>query len=230
MKDPEIPEPSSELSSLYDAARRDPVLSPPAMDGVVRRAARPPRSWGWPAVGAAVVLALLGWLALGSPPPPRAPSPPPSPVPVAPEAPSPIAPSTPPAAPAPSEPASPREERRAPVRAEAPARVERSVAAPEVEAAAPAPADDGLSEGLLLLRARAALVRDPAACLALAEQHRERFPDGAMTEEREVLAIEALAALDRSAEAQARAARFGARFVGSPYARRVATAIARTSP
>jgi hypothetical protein len=56
----------------------------------------------------------------------------------------------------------------------------------------------------LLLDARRALATDPSGALALTEEHARRFPGGDLVLEREVLAIEALAALHRRPEARAR--------------------------
>jgi hypothetical protein len=76
-------------------------------------------------------------------------------------------------------------------------------------AAAPAPAP---SEAALLLSARRALDRDPAAALALTDEHARRFPAGTLVPEREILAIEALARLGRSSEARRRLDALRARF------------------
>ena len=64
------------------------------------------------------------------------------------------------------------------------------------------------NETQLLQRAQQSLPRDPAAALAAAEEHRLRFQGGVLAQEREVIAISALGALGRKAEAQSRAARF----------------------
>ena len=48
----------------------------------------------------------------------------------------------------------------------------------------------------------------PADCLIALDRHRDRYPAGALREEREALAVRALAALGRTAEAQTRGARF----------------------
>jgi hypothetical protein len=84
-----------------------------------------------------------------------------------------------------------------------------SVSAPRVEA--------GLNaERRLLDDARSAFARDAhAECLRKLDLHRERHPAGLLAEEREALAIRALAAAGRSEDARARAARFRARYPGS---------------
>src|SRR5215469_4718093 len=70
--------------------------------------------------------------------------------------------------------------------------------------------DDDLSaEAHLIEVARAALVhRDFAAALSAAERHAGAFPRGRLTEEREAIAIQALAGLGRTTEAAARANAF----------------------
>jgi len=77
------------------------------------------------------------------------------------------------------------------------------------------------TESELLERARAGARSDPAATLALVAEHASRFPSGPLTQEREVIAITALVAAGRTAEAHARAERFFAAFPGSPHLRRV---------
>jgi hypothetical protein len=61
--------------------------------------------------------------------------------------------------------------------------------------------------------ARDAIMRGaPAEALAPLDQHRSRFPRGALAEEREGLAVKALVRLGRGAEARARAEAFRRRF------------------
>lgn len=68
---------------------------------------------------------------------------------------------------------------------------------------------DLAAERGLLDIARAALGRsDAATALEACDKHERRFPHGALTEEREALAIQALADSKRSSEARARAQRF----------------------
>jgi len=69
-----------------------------------------------------------------------------------------------------------------------------------------------LSESALLFEARKALGSDAEIALRLLDEHAQRFPKGALVPEREVLAIEALRALGRTAEADARLARFEAHY------------------
>lgn len=77
------------------------------------------------------------------------------------------------------------------------------------------------SEAEFLERARGALGQSPAAALSLANQHRARFPAGVLAEEREVIAIEALKRLGRSAEAERRVEAFARRFPGSAYRKKL---------
>lgn len=71
------------------------------------------------------------------------------------------------------------------------------------------PARDLSAERVLLDGARAALGRgDPAAAVVAARTHEQRFPRGALAEEREALYVQALAQSGKMPEARARAARF----------------------
>ncbi len=77
------------------------------------------------------------------------------------------------------------------------------------------------NEGAILLRARQQLGTDPGAALALTDEHARRFPSGSLTQEREVLAIEALTRLGRTSDARARLAAFRDRFPQSPHISRL---------
>jgi len=77
------------------------------------------------------------------------------------------------------------------------------------------------SEAALLEQARRALNSSPASALQLANQHRARFPNGVLSQEREVIAIEALRRLHRTAEADQRGAGFSKAFPGSAHQRMV---------
>lgn len=70
--------------------------------------------------------------------------------------------------------------------------------------------DYGLAnERALLEAARTSLGRsDPATSLASLDRHRTLYPRGHLREEREAMAVQALASLGRTAEARARAERF----------------------
>jgi hypothetical protein len=108
-------------------------------------------------------------------------------------------PSAPPAAPAPNPEVTP------------------SVARP---AAAP-PARPAESEAEFLERARGALGQSPSLALSLANQHRARYPSGVLAEEREVIAIEALKRLGRTAESERRIEAFSRRYPGSAYRKKL---------
>ena len=77
------------------------------------------------------------------------------------------------------------------------------------------------TEIALLRDARLALGSNPSEALALAEQHRTLFPRGAMVQERELIAISALARLGRHTAVLARAAQFERDFPNSPYRKQV---------
>jgi hypothetical protein len=61
----------------------------------------------------------------------------------------------------------------------------------------------------------------PAEALALCNDHAKRFPNGMVTQECEVIAVEALVKTGRKDEARRRADRFKARFPGSASIRRL---------
>jgi hypothetical protein len=82
------------------------------------------------------------------------------------------------------------------------------------------------AEASLLEQARAALSASPAQALRLAQQHAQQFPHGLLAQEREVIAISALRRLGRTTEADARAARFDARYPHSLHQQ----AVDRPSP
>lgn len=77
------------------------------------------------------------------------------------------------------------------------------------------------AELALLARAQGALAGAPAAALALADEHEEKFARGALVQEREVVAIDALLRLGRRTEAVGRALRFHQQFPGSVHGRRI---------
>jgi len=101
-------------------------------------------------------------------------------------------------------------------------------AAPTAESSASAPSSKSapvhakaLSEAALLEQARRALASSPSYALQLANEHRARFPHGVLSQEREVIAIEALRRLQRGAEADQRAKGFSKAFPGSAHQRMV---------
>jgi len=69
--------------------------------------------------------------------------------------------------------------------------------------------------------ARAKMTSSPAEALALAAEHARQFPSGVLVQERELIAIESLERLGRTAEAKARAQRFATRFPGSAHLARL---------
>jgi hypothetical protein len=77
------------------------------------------------------------------------------------------------------------------------------------------------AEAALLGRAHQALAADPSRALALTEEHRRDYPAGLLGQESDLIAIEALAALGRTGEAQDRAARFRSRYPSSAHLRRI---------
>jgi hypothetical protein len=87
---------------------------------------------------------------------------------------------------------------------------------------------DLAAEAALLERARAALSHgwtDPA--LSSLDQHRTRYPDGQLLEEREALSVLALARAGRMDEALRHAAAFERQFPGSLWLEQVETVLPR---
>ncbi len=62
---------------------------------------------------------------------------------------------------------------------------------------------------------------NPKAALRALEQHRDEYPDGVFAAEREVLRVESLCALGRTAEAKTVAVAFIAGFPSNPLRSRV---------
>jgi hypothetical protein len=79
------------------------------------------------------------------------------------------------------------------------------------------PARVSRDEAALLRRAQGELAGDPGAALALTREHEARFRHGALVQEREVIAIEALRRLGEPAAASARARAFERRYHGSVH-------------
>lgn len=99
-----------------------------------------------------------------------------------------------------------------------------TTAEPEPVAAPSAPADAASrlrDEALLVRNAERLLGSDPARALALTEERRRRFPGGALGQEAEVVAINALLKLGRRDAAAARAKSFEASHPGSLHVRRI---------
>jgi hypothetical protein len=107
-----------------------------------------------------------------------------------------------------------------------PARVEPPRAVASIEAPAAPPSASGVAatedELVILGHAQRALVaQDARTALAHAERHAAQFPFGMMVEEREAIAIEALARLGRREDARARFERFRASHARSSYRHRL---------
>lgn len=112
-------------------------------------------------------------------------------------------------------------------------------ASPEAPAPAPAPRDEAThepappqptaaepaapppSEAALLFKARKAVASQPSAALRLLDQHAALYPDGLLAPEREVLRIETLRRLGRTAEADQRLRAFQTRYPDSIHLRRL---------
>jgi len=86
-------------------------------------------------------------------------------------------------------------------------------------------ASRGPTEADLLQSAQAALRSNPGRALALAREHQRRFPNGALAQEREVIAIEALSKLGRTDDARSRAGRFKEQYPHSAHQRKVGSAV-----
>jgi len=105
-----------------------------------------------------------------------------------------------------------------PVRPVAP-KVVRPKPSPPPRAALPPRAANPEAELQLVSRAQRALEPEPRRALALAEEHAASYPRGLFTQEREMLAIQALLKLKQRAAAVARAKEFLANYPTSPHAR-----------
>lgn len=104
----------------------------------------------------------------------------------------------------------------------------RSTSAPRAQASALAPRPSAElprpSEVELVGQAGRILKADPTRALALTNQHRQLYPVGALSEEREVIAIEALARLGALEAARTRAEQFISSFPRSAHFPRVVAA------
>lgn len=92
----------------------------------------------------------------------------------------------------------------------------RALPAPVV-APAPAPAPVNSADEELELLQAAMSAATPNEALTLVEQHVDRFPFSSLTQEREVLAVQALSKLGRNADARARADAFKERWPTSTH-------------
>lgn len=93
-----------------------------------------------------------------------------------------------------------------------------SIVAPSAE---PSSAAAREPETVLIERARKQLASSPSAALATTEAHARDYPRGALSQERDVVAIEALLRLGRRTDAERRAEAFRSREPTSPYRRRI---------
>lgn len=180
-------------------------------------------------VSAGVVATAVALTATSTPTPTATPAAPAVSAPAAPEAPVAVV-IVPEPAPAPAEPEAPSVPRARRARID---RVEPVATAPVETAPAPsAPEADGASrmgeEAELIARAERSLASAPATSLALANEHRGRFGDGIMQQEREVIAIDALLRLGRRGEAEARAVAFDRAHGASIHTRRIHRLLERT--
>jgi hypothetical protein len=110
------------------------------------------------------------------------------------------------------------------------ARAARSAATESRESAAPAAALDPETELALLRRALAALAAQPRESLELAAQHEREYAQGIFGQEREVIAIDALLALQRTTAAETRARRFLEHYPRSAHAPRIRTLLGDDEP
>jgi hypothetical protein len=104
---------------------------------------------------------------------------------------------------------------------------ETALAAPPPETAPPAPIESpsssSLQEEVRLVRSADAAVtaHEPARALALLHEHEQRFPQGVLASERNMLVVLALCAEGRDPEARALAERFKERSPNSPLLERL---------
>lgn len=81
------------------------------------------------------------------------------------------------------------------------------------------------SEAVLLNQAQQALKSDPRRALELTRRHKQLYPQGSLSQEREVIAIEALARLDKTSSAQERAEAFSEKYPESAHQKKVDTTL-----
>jgi len=138
-----------------------------------------------------------------------------------------VSPEPPSAEPAPVEPTSAVVIEPAPVLDESPRHKGRN-ARRSTPASDDAPSDDSvLREARMVAKARSSLIGEPQRALTLTEQAEKDFPDGQLVEERRAIAIEALASLGRTEEAERRADRFLAKYGRGAHAAAVRRALGR---
>jgi len=81
------------------------------------------------------------------------------------------------------------------------------------------------SEAALLNQAQHALKTDPRRALALTRRHKQLYPQGSLSQEREVIAIEALSRLDKNSSAHERAEEFSEKYPESAHQKKVDTSL-----
>jgi len=81
------------------------------------------------------------------------------------------------------------------------------------------------SEAALLNQAQQALKSDPRRALELTRRHKQLYPQGSLSQEREVIAIEALARLDKTSSAHERAEAFSEKYPESAHQKKVDTTL-----
>jgi len=108
----------------------------------------------------------------------------------------------------------------------------RSSYAPSARAAHDADSDGSVAAEVALLRKVSAALRagDPKSALAGADEHARRFPNGALSEERDMERILALCALDRRDEAARATERFSRAYPSSSHGARIHAACAAPAP
>jgi hypothetical protein len=100
--------------------------------------------------------------------------------------------------------------------------LDRGAEPPSAASSGPARNPDSLSrEAELLEQARAELGGNPAEALRIAQKHASLFPNGKLSIERELVAVDALQRLGRAQEARARGDALLARSPGSLYEQRI---------
>jgi hypothetical protein len=119
-----------------------------------------------------------------------------------------------------------------PVSDVAPPKAAEPAAEPEATTVVPAPrlikeTPATWDEPQLIERARKALASEPRRALLLTQEHQRRFPAGALSVERDVIALEALANSGQTAEAKRRAMAFEAKYPKSIHLPRVHALLAR---
>lgn len=84
-------------------------------------------------------------------------------------------------------------------------------------------------EWRVLRAAREAISSDPERALALVREHARRFPEGMLGQERETIAIDALARQGRADEVRARAQKFRNEYPASPYRSHITATVSRSA-